>query len=173
MMSSDIVPFICYIDDSVSKLEQVTLTEKRSREEIVINFIFQFAFTAGKNLRLPLPADANYVIAFFWVDGSDLFVDLWIQRQLETYGASAPMTTLVTYNAKGEMIDPFEKGNACGDTRIVSGREEEYRRQLVESGGTLEDYFNHPRPQMPEGLIAPWPKPYRKTRVKGGYGDLS
>lgn len=149
-------PMICYCDESVSGL--VTgLSVNLVARDIVVDFVLEVGRAAGGGLQPSLPPDTDYVIAFFWADGPDLFVDLWIQRQLETYGASAPMTTLATYNAKGEMVDPFEKGNACGDTRIVAGREEEYRRSLVAQGKSLEDYLDAPRPEMPEGFITDWP----------------
>ncbi len=164
-------PMICYCDDSVSGLIGRNLTHEIAKD-VVVDFAFQLGATAGRNVQPPLPPDTDYIIAFFWADGPDLFVDLWIQRQLETYGASAPMTTLVTYNARGEMVDPFEKGNACGDTRIVAGREEEYRRSLVAQGKSLEDYLDAPRPEMPEGFIIPWPELHRKATIKGGYGDV-
>src|SRR5690242_18059129 len=95
-------PMICYCDDGVSRMMN-GLTASVAKE-VVVDFVLQLARTAGRNLTPPLPFDTDYVIAFFWADGPDLFVDLWIQRQLDTYGASAPMTTLVTYNASGEMI---------------------------------------------------------------------
>lgn len=147
---------ICYVDTDVRNMWP-DLSEE-SAKKMISEFADGWRFHVQAGDQDFVPDDTDYMIGFLWTDNTEVFVDLLLQRQFDTYGECGPMTTLQTFRSNGEMVDPWEKGNACAWTRIVSGREAEHFLQIVRvHEGSIPDYLNGPRPDMPDGFIAPWP----------------
>ncbi|QQG49818.1 MAG: hypothetical protein HZB70_03410 [Candidatus Berkelbacteria bacterium] len=149
---------ICYVDCDVKKLRDNLSADVAV--EMVAEFAEGWSFHSTAGEQEFVPDDTDFMIGFLWTDEVDFYVDLWIQRQLATYGECGPMTTLQTFRFNGEMVDPWEKGNACAWTRIVSGLEALHFHQVVRvHGGDVKHYINGPRPELPESFIVPWPDP--------------
>lgn len=149
-------PVICYVDGDVQKRRPDLC------DQVAIGMIAEFANNWHASARAHgtqyVPEDTDFMIAFLWTDETtgSLFVDLWIQRQLDSYGECGPMTTLQTFSFDGELVDPWEKGNACAWTRIVSGLEAaHFLHQVKIQGRSVEEYVSGPRPEIGYGMIIP------------------
>ncbi|HSX42299.1 MAG TPA: hypothetical protein VLE93_03030 [Candidatus Saccharimonadales bacterium] len=164
-------PFVCYTDKDMVHYFSAGIREENARNKIV-EFESNWLLMHQRTETQFVPEDTDFMIAFLWTDKTEIYVDVWLNRQLASYGECGPMKTLQTFRVSGGYIDPWEKGNGCDWTNIVTGREAEHRRAIMGAGGTLEKYIKGPRPEMPEGFIVPWPMHSRKL-IKGGYGDLT
>lgn len=148
-------PFICYTDRDMDKHFPDGIRQEDARGKIA-EFEQNWSFHANAGEQEFVPDDTDFMIGFLWTDGQEIYVDVWLNRQLATYGECGPMKTLQSFRLNGEFLDPWEKGNGCDWTNIVTGCEAEHRRLVMNTrGGSLDDYINGPRPEMPGGFIIP------------------
>ncbi len=148
-------PIICYPDDSIGKSWSESPCLELARLDIG-QVLEHMTFVITEQSFV----DVDYVLGFFWrssIRPQELMTDLWIQRQLESYGPSAPQTHLTVWCAGRQVPNAAGIGNASGDTMIVVGREEEWRRKVMGAGGSLSYFIHGQRPPMPDGLIVPYP----------------
>lgn len=88
----------------------------------------------------------NYRHSFVWRDGREVMVDSW----LSVLGAdNYPMSTLRVFRGLVE-VDPLEYGHAGGNTLIVLGAEELYRRKLAKLGRGVAEFMRRDRDFMPD-----------------------
>ncbi len=149
-------PFICYTDADMSRHFPNGINEKSAREKIE-EFERGWWSNHERTGQPFVPKDTDFIIAFLWTDDDGVYVDVWLNRQLKTYGKCGPMRTLQSFLINGEFLDPWQKGNGSDSTVIVCGREAEYRRAVTEPDRSPGRYVYEQRPEMPEGFIVPWP----------------
>lgn len=98
----------------------------------------------------------DHAIAFMWGNPHALgsvIIDFW--KQMETSETKDGfLTTEIQVFNNGTVTAAL--GIASGTTRIVSGLEELYRREVMDGGGTFQDYLYSKGPMLPPSLQLSW-----------------
>jgi hypothetical protein len=89
--------------------------------------------------------DASYLIAAIWGDSGARMIDLFRYAGINKWPGNPDVAAFVFRNG---VYVPKRREITCGDTLVVLGREEEYRRTTRD----LNDYVEHP-PTI-DGLVA-------------------
>lgn len=95
----------------------------------------------------------NYRHSFVWRDGDSVMVDTWRSALSDD---NYPIATVQVFRDFDE-VDPDAYGHSGGNTLIVMGEEEKFRRKCVKAGKSLTEFAHRTTANMPDfevGFIA-------------------
>lgn len=95
-------------------------------------------------MNLDLVDGADYILAAIWGDNSSKMIDIFKYSDINNWPGNPDMGAFVLRDG---VYVPEKREVTCGDTLIVLGQEEKYRRTTKD----LTDYMEHP-PEI-EGLV--------------------
>lgn len=98
---------------------------------------------------------ADWMHAFIWGDGEHIITDVWSTTVGED---QYPQTTIRVFRGFDE-VDPCAErfGHLGAETIFAMGLEEQYRRRIMDFGGTIAKFLTRDRanaPDYPDGYIA-------------------
>ncbi len=94
--------------------------------------------------------DNAYQLIIIWTDGKDLMTDHWLFTEIESENTGYTVDCRTFRNfaeTKGE-------GLSASDGLIMLGRETELSESIRKSGGSVDDYLEAERPNIPGGLVS-------------------